>query len=209
MHVRAAQPAQLAAAQPGTGHQQHRQPIPRRATGPQQRDDLPVTGPVHRRLRLGQPMPGAQPPGQTALLAAGLLRQVARVCHLEQQRHQPSRGLPQRHCMGDEPAHRGQHPVDPTSSPRRRRARPGQHLPTFGDLGTAGPTVGVPQPCDEQAELLHPGRQRHRERPHPDLPSHGRLLHNYQPRAPQPGRCVAERRRVAALRTSHDTRGTP
>src|SRR5712691_6893168 len=61
VHVAAAQPERLAAAQPGPRHQQHDQPVPRRAAPAQQRDDIGVGGPVHRTFRLVQPVPGPVP----------------------------------------------------------------------------------------------------------------------------------------------------
>ena len=68
-HVRALQPDQFAAAQPGPRHQQHDQPVPRRPAGPQQRRPLGVAGPVHHRLR---PRAGAapEPPGEPLVLTA-------------------------------------------------------------------------------------------------------------------------------------------
>ena len=94
MHVAAAQPAHLTAAQPSPGHQQHDQPVPRRPARTQQRDDLLVAGPVHRRLRLAQPVPGPHPPRHPAVLAPGLPGQITVVGHLIQQRHQPRRAVP-------------------------------------------------------------------------------------------------------------------
>ncbi|HET8659187.1 MAG TPA: hypothetical protein VFM55_09335 [Micromonosporaceae bacterium] len=69
MHVAAAQPGRLPAAQPGPGQQQHDQPVPGVAADPQQRDDLLVASPVHPRLRHPYPVPGPQPPRHPHLLA--------------------------------------------------------------------------------------------------------------------------------------------
>ena len=76
VHVAAAQPEHLAAAQPGPRHQQHDQPVPRRAARPQQRDDIGVGGPVHRPFRLVQPVPGPHPPPRPAVLRRAPRRQV-------------------------------------------------------------------------------------------------------------------------------------
>ena len=147
MHVAAAQPAQLAAAQPGPGHQQHDQPIPRRAARPQQRDDILVAGPFDRTLRFVQPVPGPHPPRHPAVLAPGRRRQIPVVGHLIQQRHQ----MPTRLALGDRVdhhrAHRGQHTVDPPGPARRRTSRPGQHDPRRrsstpeAETGRRGPTT--------------------------------------------------------------------
>jgi hypothetical protein len=40
-------------------------------------DDLLIAGPIHRRLRLAQPVPGPQPPTHPAVLTPRLLRQAA------------------------------------------------------------------------------------------------------------------------------------
>ena len=76
VHVAAAQPAQLPAAQPGPCHQQHDQPVTRRSARPQQRDDGLVTGPLDRGLGLVPSVPGPQSPRHRTVLAAGLLGQV-------------------------------------------------------------------------------------------------------------------------------------
>ena len=85
VHVGAAQPAQLAAAQPGPGHQQHDQPVPRGPACPQQGQDLLVRSPVHRRLRLVQPVPGPQPPRHPPVGVPGGGGQVAVIGDLMQQ----------------------------------------------------------------------------------------------------------------------------
>jgi hypothetical protein len=113
VHITAAQPAQLAAAQPGSGHHQHEQPVPRRAARPQHTDDLFVTGPIHGRFRLTQPMPSPQPPRHAALLTPSGLRQITVVGDLVQQRHQTSWSLPGSNRMHHHAPHRGQHTVDP------------------------------------------------------------------------------------------------
>ena len=101
------------AAQPRPGHQQHDQPVPRRAAHPQQRDDLAVTGSIDGRFRFPQAMPRPQPPRHPALLAAGGRGQVPVVGDLIQQRHQPGRRLPGRDGVHHHAPHRAQHAVDP------------------------------------------------------------------------------------------------
>ena len=93
MHIAPAQPEHLAPAQPRPGHQQHDQPVPRRTARPQHRDDIGVSGPVHRRLRLVQPVPGPHPPGHPAVLSTRRPGKVTIISDLIEQRHQmPGRG---------------------------------------------------------------------------------------------------------------------
>lgn len=113
VHIAAAQPTQLPAAQPGPGHQQHDQPVARRAARPQQRDDLTVTGSIDRGFRLTQPMPSPHPPRHAAFPVPGGLGKVAVVGDLVQQRHQTSWGRPGGDRVHHHASHRGQHPVDP------------------------------------------------------------------------------------------------
>jgi hypothetical protein len=87
MNIAAAQPAHLAAAQPGTGHQHHHQAVPRRQARPQQRGDIGVAGPVHRALILAQPVPGPQPVRHPALFPSGLGRKIPVIGDLIQRRH--------------------------------------------------------------------------------------------------------------------------
>ena len=156
VHVAAAQPAHLAAAQPGPGHQQHDQPVPRRPTGPQQRDDVAITGPLDRGLGLVQPVPGPHPPRHPPVLAAGLLGKVPVVGDLIQQWHQPGRGLPGRDRVHHHAPHRGQHAVDPRWRPHRFAARAGKHhrRTRAAGFGTRGGRAGVGQPGHEQAQLF-------------------------------------------------------
>ena len=165
------------------------------------------------------------------------------------------RRRPGRDRVRDEPAYRGQHRIDPPR-PAHRAARTRQHLPAPRTHPTPLARSGVPQPGDEQTQLLHPalpvpagpcappqiqrdptrirpGRQlrtvpaqphmsqervrlgrpppaRHRApsstaprtatsqgTPAPSNSSPAGNMNNYQPRAPQPRRCVANRPRVA------------
>ncbi len=156
MHVAAAQPAHLAAAQPGLRHQQHDQPVPRRTAPAQQRHDLLVRGPLDRRVRLAQPMPGPHPPDHPGVLAPRLLGQIPLIGQLIEQRQQPRRGLPRRHRVRHEPAHRAQHRVHPPRPAHRGPARTGQHLPARRRIDPADLRAGVPQPGDEQSQMLHP-----------------------------------------------------
>ena len=161
VHIAAPQPARFTAAQPRPRHQQHDQPVPRRAARAQQRDDLLVRRPVHRRLRLPQPVPGTQPPAHPAVLAPCLLRQVARIGDLIDQRQQAARGPPARHGVSHERAHRGQHRVHPPRPASRLPARSGHHLsPALASVSRAGPRWHVPQPGDEQGQMLQPGLPR-------------------------------------------------
>jgi len=113
VHITAAQPAQLAAAQPGSGHHQHEQPVPRRAARPQQRDDLLIAGPVDGCLGFPQPVPGPHPPAHPATLAPRHFGKITIVGDLVEQRHQTRRGLPGGDRVHHHAPHRGQHAVDP------------------------------------------------------------------------------------------------
>jgi hypothetical protein len=113
VHVTAAQPEHLAAAQPRPRHQQHDQPVPRRAAATEHRDDVTVSGPVHRALRLMQPVPWPHPPARRAVLRPRPGRQVNVISDLEQQPHQVPRRGALGHRMHDHAADRRQDPVDP------------------------------------------------------------------------------------------------
>jgi hypothetical protein len=76
MHVAAAQPQHFGPAQPGPRHQQHDQPVPRRAARPEHRDDVSISGPAHWPFRLVQPVPGPHPPRHPRVLAPGGFRQI-------------------------------------------------------------------------------------------------------------------------------------
>ena len=156
MHIAAAQPAQLAAAQPRPGHQQHDQPVPRRQARPQQRGDLGVTGPVHRPSVLAQPVPGPQPARHPAVLPAGLGGKIPVISNLIQQRHQMRRRLPGRHRVCHHAAHRRQHRVHPPGTTNWRRPRSREHL-TRAAVQPGSLRAGVPQPRHEQPQMLDPG----------------------------------------------------
>jgi hypothetical protein len=153
VHIAAAQPAHLAAAQPGPGHQQHDQPVARRAAGPQQCDDVGVTGPVDRTLGLVQPMPGPHPPRHPPVTVAGGLGQVPVLGDLIQQRQQMPTGLTRADRVHHHAAHRRQHPVDPSGPARWDSPRPDQHhRRTRTDA--RGRRTGVGQPRHEQRQLF-------------------------------------------------------
>jgi len=157
MHIAAMQPAQLSAPQPRPNHQQHDQPVPRRPARQQQRDNVLLARPVHRRLRLVQPVPGPHPPRHTAVLAPRLRGKVTVIGNLVEQWHHPRRCPPRRHSVPREPAHRRQDSVDPPSPTHRLPTRPGQHIAARDDIDTADLTPRVAQPNDEQPQMLQPG----------------------------------------------------
>ena len=72
-------------AQPGPRHSSTINLVARRPAGPQQRHDLGFAGPVHYHLRLVQPVPRPQPPGQPMILTVGLRRNVTFVGQLVDQ----------------------------------------------------------------------------------------------------------------------------
>jgi hypothetical protein len=153
VHIAAPQPAHLPTPQPGPRHQQHDQPVPRRPAGPQQRNDLLIAGPIDRRFRFPQPMPGPHPPRHPTVLAAGLHRQVPVVGDLIQHRHQPRRTATGHHRVHHHAPHRGQHPVDPRRTPHRSSAGTGHHHAR----SVIDRCPGVGQPRHEQRELLDTG----------------------------------------------------
>ena len=153
VHIRAAQAAHLAAAQPGPGHQQHDQPVPRRQARPEQRDDLGVRSPVHRRFRLVQPVPGPHPPAHLPVLAARRPGQVPVISDLIHQRHQIAARPPGRDRVHHHPAHRREHAIDPPGTPRRDGPRPRQHQPGPGRGRPRSSRPGVREPGHEQPEL--------------------------------------------------------
>jgi hypothetical protein len=93
------------------------------------------------------------------LVAAGTgmtaWRQVTLIGQLIDQPHQLARRLPGTHRVGDEPPHRGQHTIDPSSLTYRFRTRTRQHLPTHQRIDTTGLWPGVAQPGDEQPQCRH------------------------------------------------------
>ena len=152
-------------AQPGPGHQQHDQPVPRRAACPQQRNDLGIAGPTHSSLRLAHPMPSPQPPRHAPVIAPRGFGKVAVISDLRRQRHQTGRGLPGGNRVHHHAPHRGQHTIDPRWRPRRRTARPGQHHRTTARcLGTRGARPDMSQPGHEQDKVFRTattGRSEH------------------------------------------------
>ena len=182
VHVAAAQPERLAAAQPGPRHQQHDQPVPRRAAPAQQRDDISVGSPAHRTFGLMQPVPGPDPPSRRAVLPAHGGGQVRVIGDLEQQPHQVARCGALGDRVHDHPAHCGQNRVDPPRRPHRHRPRPGQHRRPRPGIDTRHRRSGVRQPRHEQAKLLRPGL--------PVLPGPGAPPQEQRDRA-----CVRLRRR--------------
>ncbi len=196
VNIAAVKPAHLTAAQPGTGHQQHDQPVTGRQARAQQRDDLLIAGPVHRTLVLPQAVPCPHPPRHPAIaLAPGELRKITVISNFIQHRNQMRWRLSRHRRVHDEAAHRGQHRVNPPGAPGRPGTRPGEHLPGPSRRGirAAGLRPGMPKPGHEQPEMLRtrlpgpprqpapPQEQRDRTRirsrrqfravpPEPDLP---------------------------------------
>lgn len=70
MDVASPQPADLASPELGAGHRQHDERVAGRATGPEQRHDVLVSGPVDRGIRLVQAVPAPQAPRDLPVLAA-------------------------------------------------------------------------------------------------------------------------------------------
>ena len=100
-------------------------------------------------------MPRPHPPSHSVLLTASLRRQVTLLGQLIDQPHQLARRLPGSHRVGDQPPHRGQHTIDPSSLTYRFGTRTRQHLPTHHRIDTTGPWPGVAQPGDEQPQRAH------------------------------------------------------
>ena len=149
MDVLTAQADRFAAAQPRPAQQQHQKPVPGRTARPQQRHRRLVAGPARPGFRHLHPVacPHPQPPG--AVLTAGLRRKAPAIRQLEQLTQHLHRGITLIDREAQEPAHRGQHGVDPPRAAYRHGPWPGHHR----RRGRAAAGGSMPQPQDERPQL--------------------------------------------------------
>ncbi len=118
VHVLAAQPGHLAAAQPGPGQGHHDEAVTGRPARPQQPQHLGVAGAVDHCLGLRQAVARARDIPQAGGLAADLDRQMPVVGDVIQRGEHLAGHLAHHDRMPDKPADHAQDPVDPAWAAR-------------------------------------------------------------------------------------------
>ena len=125
VHVLAAQPGHLAAAQPGPGHRHHDEAVTGRPARPQQPQHLNVGGTVDHHLGLRQAVPRARDIPQARGLATHPGWQMPAVADVVQRSEHLTGHLADHDRMPDESPDHAQDPVDPARAAHVPDPRPG------------------------------------------------------------------------------------